>query len=255
MQLQTLAIVLHSTAYNDRYAIVHLYTLERGRLGVLVPRGGRLKGKHHLLLVPLSEVELSLELRPHRDLAILRESKAISAHHGIQMNPAKCSQVIFLSELLYRILSQPEPDSELYGYISSSLVILDRLESGVANFYLCFVYRMLRFLAISPEGAVGGGRVGSCEYDWFDLMDVCYTPEPRLRQYALPPEEAKHLRLFSRITFDNLAIFRYNRHDRALILDRLMLFYRLHLPPFPALRSIEILRASATSSLGGHFVQ
>ncbi|MDO4691313.1 MAG: DNA repair protein RecO [Porphyromonadaceae bacterium] len=247
MFIQTPAIVLHSTAYNDRYIIVHLYTREHGRLNVLVPRGGRSRSRHHLLFSPLAEVDLTAELKPRRDLALLKEVKILTAYHTIRIHPAKCSQAIFLSELLYRILSQPEADQALYDYIASAMHTLEMLQSGVANFYLCFTYHLLHFLAVAPEIQRESGQ-GSTP--WFDLAEACFTPRPRSIQYALSPHEAAHLRLFARIRFDNLSAFRYNRHDRAIILDRLMLFYRLHLPAFPTLRSIEILRSATTASPG-----
>lgn len=243
MFIQTPAIVLHSAAYNDRYIIAHLYTREHGRLNVLVPRGGRSRSRHHLLLTPLAEIELTAELKPRRDLALLKEAKILSAYHTIQTHPAKCSQAIFLSELLYRVLSLPEADHALYDYISSAMQIFEVIQRGVANFYLCFTYHLLHFLAVAPEIQ---RQDRSAPALWFDLAEACFTPRPRSVQYALAPHEAVHLRLFARIRFDNLSAFRYNRHDRAIILDRLMLFYRLHLPAFSPLRSIEILR-SATS--------
>ena len=57
----TPAIVLHRTRYNDRYSIYHLYTLGRGRVGVLVPERTNKRNPLRELFRPLSELEVALE--------------------------------------------------------------------------------------------------------------------------------------------------------------------------------------------------
>lgn len=241
MLVQTDAIVLHSTQYSARYTIVHVYSREFGRLGVLVPYARRLRAGHHLLLSPLVEVELTLELKPRRELAYLRESRLIAPRHTMQGVPAKCSQVLFLGELMYRVLTHTESDQELYAFITHSLHEFEQMHRGVANFYLYFAYHLLYHLAVAPDLSVRGGVTEQ----WFDLVDACYVSTPPAEHQCLPPYETEHLALFSRITLANLAAYRYNRHQRGLILDRLLLFYRLHLPPFGPLRSLEILRTAS----------
>lgn len=237
--LSTRAIVLHRTPYNDRYAILHLYTRSAGRLGVLVPAGRRGRGARTPAFAPLSEVEITAEVRPRRALALLKEARVLHHHHRVQLEPTKRSQAIFISELLYRLLTFPEAEVDLYDYIADSITLLDALERGVANFYLCFCLHLLRHLAIAPGVIPGGEGLGAC---WFDLIDCALTTVPRRAGCALPPSEVPHLRLFMRMTFANLSAFRYSREQRAAVLDRLMLFYRLHLPSFPELKCLPVLR-------------
>ncbi len=244
MLIQTRAIVLHRTPYNDRHAIVHLYTEVYGRLGVLVSERASRGRRAHPTLVPLSEVELTGELKPRRSLVQLGEVKALASNHRIQAEPTKCSQGIFISELLYRILSMPHPDSELYHFVSASLRCLNDLDRGIPNFYLCFTYRLLEHLAVAPTI---GREAMSDPALWFDLQQACFTYTPQMVQYALPPVEARHLCLLARMTYDNLSAFRYSRHERGAIIDRLLLYYRLHLPTFGPIKSLEVLRATARS--------
>lgn len=242
MIIHTPAIVLHRTPYNDRFSIVHFYTLTHGRLGVLVPNTHKSK-KQHILLTRLAEVDLIVELSAQRDLAFFRETHAIAPHYALQTQPTKCSQALFISELLYRVLTHSNPDSDIYEYLSTSLNLLDSLDRGVANFYLCFSLYLLRFLAIAPDLRMLRRSRGK----YFDLHDACYTNVTSGARHLLPSAESKHLRLFSRITYRNLHCFRYNRVERGRILDWLMLYYQLHLPSFSPLKSIPILRAQGQS--------
>lgn len=248
MNVRTEAIVLHTTQYNSRYSIAHIYTKDYGRLGVLLPYKRKLRSGHHLFFSPLAELELVLELKPRRDLSYLRDAKLIAPRHSMQSVPAKCSQVLFLSELLYRVLTHSEADTPLYDFLSASLLSFEGLTRGIANFYLYLTYHLLSHLAVAPDLSQSRATWG----EYFDLVEACFVSAPVFGQPCLSQAETAHLRLFARIRLDNLAAFRYNRNDRALILDRLIQFYRLHLPPFPPLRSLEILRSTTRDNLSSY---
>ena len=160
------------------------------------------------------------------------------------MNPIKCSQGIFLGELLYRVLTHEEPDEELYRFLSLSMQILHGIEMGVANFYLTFTYHLLRYLAIAPSI----NRQLVVSNMWFDLREASYTAMPGIQTQAIPPQYMLALQRFSRITYQNMHLFRYNREDRRIIIDYLLLYYRIHLPPFGPIKSLDVLRGANNKS-------
>lgn len=246
MLIETRAIVLHRSAYNDRYQIVHLYTESHGRLGVLQPlRRSRRSGATSLAMPILAEIELVGELRAGRQLLTLREFRLYRPNQQIQIQPSKCMQGMFISELLYRVLSLDAPDEGMYRYLSESLHILDVIERGVANFYLCFTYHLLYHLAIEPTIESRLAHRGS----WFDLREAQFTTAPKQSSDAIPPGFLQALLSFSRIHYGNMHRYRYSREERALIVDYMLAYYRLHLPPFPQLRSLEVLRSTSRQQL------
>lgn len=241
MLIETKAIVLHRTAYSDHHHIVHLYTESYGRLGVLIPaRPGRRHRERHLLL-PLSEIELVGDLKLGKGLAHLRELRLCRVNQQIQTLPVKRSQGIFLAELLYRVLRHDEADPALYGFIAESLGVLDVVARGVANFYLAFCHQLLHYLAIAPTLP----RRTTSPGEWFDLREVQLTYSPVQQHEAVPPALLPAMRRFMQMTYGNMHAYRYNRDDRRIILDYLLLYYRLHLPSFGAIKSLEILRATS----------
>lgn len=246
MFLTTRAVVLHQTQYNDRYGIVHCYTRESGRMNFLVPKpvsaGGRRRAPSQWVqMQPLAEVELTSELKPRRELHYIKELRVLNAHIRIGASGIKTSIGIFLSELLYRILTIGEADIAVYEYLCSSFDVLERETDSraVANFHLCFMFHLLPLLGVEPE--VNFLQKESVDY-WFDLREGIFLSDCPFHNEALPPEEAEYVKLFSRIRFDNMRLFRLNRIQRARILDILILYYRLHLPPFGSLHSPEILK-------------
>lgn len=246
MQIKTKAIVLHRRAYTDRYQIVDLYTESYGRLGVLIPTG---RSKRHqcgsLLLSPLAELEFVGELKRGKQLATPTELRLYRPNYGIQQSPIKCSQGLFISELLYRILSEGIADASLYHFVAESLHLLHHLERGVANFYLCFVYRLLYHLAIEPTIEPSPSAVGR----WFDLGEARFTHCPHISTPTIPPHHERALYCFSRISYANMHRYRYNREERAVIIDYLLTYYRLHLPSFGEIKSLAVLRNASRATL------
>lgn len=234
--LPTPAIVLSRIRYNDRYSIYHLYTLERGRVGVLVPEKTNRRNPIRVHFQPLAELEVMLEDNKRKDLLHIKDVRPIDLHHQVHLDPVKSAQAMFLSELLYRVCTIPEPDTELYHYLSASLQLWGQIERGVANFHLCFLLQLLRVLGIAPQEGLEDERRGGP----FCLLDLVYTSSPRGASLSI--EEAQHLPTFLRMTYANMHCYRYNRIDRGMILDHLLEYYRLHLHAFPPLKSLPILR-------------
>jgi DNA repair protein RecO (recombination protein O) len=56
------------------------------------------------------------------------------------------------------------------------------------------------------------------------------------------PQEASHIRLLMRMDFATMHLFRLSRAERNRILELLLHYYRLHLPDFPELRSVQVLQ-------------
>lgn len=230
------AIVLYRTRYSDRYSIVHLYTLEAGRLGVLVPERAGKRNTIREYLRPLAEVEVTLQLHPKRDLASIQEVRPLHLRHTVHMDPAKGAQAIFLSEFLYRILTIPQADEALYGHLSQALVFWERTTRGVANFHLCLLLRLLPVLGIAPSITPPAHD----EERFFSLLEQAFYPEQQA--YCLDAQESAHLILFLRMDYPTMHLFRYSRQDRARLLDALLTYYHLHLHPLPALKCLPILR-------------
>ena len=90
------AIVLSRIRYNDRYSIYHLYTLERGRVGVLVPESTHRRSPLRVRFQPLAELEVMLEDNKRKDLLHIKEVRPINLHHQVHLDPVKSAQAMFL---------------------------------------------------------------------------------------------------------------------------------------------------------------
>ena len=142
-----------------------------------------------------------------------------------------------LSEILFRVVKETEPDPRLFEYLFESIQLLELSDKGVANFHLVFLMRLSRFLGLYPnlEDYHGG--------DYFDLQNACFTPlRPQLHSDYIAPEEAARLTRLMRMNYETMHLFAMSRMERARCLTIMNEYYRLHLPDFPVLKSLEVLK-------------
>ena len=230
-------IVLNVIKYNERHNIAHVYTDQRGLMAFLIPqgttRGSRL---WNALFMPLSLIEMEARISPGRDLSTFRDVRRYELLSSIYANPVKNAIALFVSELLTHVIHEPERNGALYRYVEQSIVLLENMQAGVANFHICFLYHLGAHLGIQPD--VDTYRQGY----WFDMDNGVFIPSPRSGVHLLQPDEAQVINLLSHMTFAGLHHFKFNRAERNRVLDTIITYYRLHNSTIGSLRSPEILK-------------
>ena len=230
-------VVLNTIRYSDKHNIVHIYTDERGLMSFAVPLGKTQAARmRNALLMPLSLVDLEAGVRPGRDLAVLREVRRNYPLATIYSDPMKNAIALFISELLAHVIQEPEGNDPLFRYIEQSVQLLEQQPDHIANFHICFLYHLGAHLGIQPN--LESYRKGS----WFDMTDGVFVPSATRGHAMLQPQEAQVIHLLSRMTFNNMGVFRFNREERNRMLDVIIGYYRLHNAALGTLRSPDILK-------------
>ena len=238
MLCKTRGIVLHAIPYNDKYSIIYMYTEAFGRTSYLVARSrGKKSPVSRALFMPLSVLEMEVEHLNKRDLHRIRETKLCYPLTEVFCNPVKNVLALFLAEVLFRVVKDTEPDQRLFDYLYESIHLLEYADKGVANFHLVFLMRLSRFLGLYPN--LEDYHTG----DYFDLLNACFTSiRPQLHSSYINPEEAARLRQLMRMNYETMHLFGMSRAERTRCLTIMNDYYRLHLPDFPALKSLEVLK-------------
>lgn len=238
MQYTTRGIVLHATAYNDKYAIVSVYTEAFGRTGYLVPRGRSKKAAAaKALFLPFSVLEIEAEQFPRRDLHQARECRFCFPQTDIFCHPVKNILAQFLAEVLFRTIRGAEADPALFHYIYNAVVTLENTDEGIANYHLVFLLNLLHYLGIYPNTAL------QRENSYFDLLNGEFTLLQPAHRHYLNLDESRILARLLRMSFENMAIHGFSRQERVYIIRRIFEYYRLHLPDFPEIKSLAILQS------------
>ena len=235
---KTRGIVLHTLPYGDKYLIVAIYTELFGRVGYLITPARRGKGGvAQALLMPLSLLDLEVEHRNDRDLQRIREARSLSLPTALQTHPVKNAEALFLAEILYRVIREKESDPPLFHFLFDAVRHLETADAGIANFHLTFLFRLAVYLGIRPN------RETYVEGRYFDLLEGIFTEEVPLHGRYLNADDSRVMARLTKMTFANMSLFAFSHTERSAILGHVLDFYRLHLPGFPELKSLEVLRA------------
>ena len=222
MLQKTKGIVLHTLKYNDTSIIVDMYTELSGRTSFLVPvPRSRKAAVKSVLFQPLSFIEFEADYRPNATLYRVKEAKSFYPFTSIPYDPYKSSMALFLAEFLYRAIREEAENRPLFAYLQHSVIWLDECREGFANFHLVFLMRLSRFLG----------------------LNACFTStRPQLHSSYINPEEAGRLRQLMRMNYETMHLFGMSRAERTRCLTIMNDYYRLHLPDFPALKSLDVLK-------------
>lgn len=237
MLQKTRGIVLHSLKYNDSSNIVDIYTETLGRQSFLVKLSRTKKTMvKSVLFQPLSILEFDADYRPMSTLHRISEAKPFLLFKSIPYNPYKASIAMFMSEFLYRALKEETDNNPLFAYLLHSIEWLDECEGSFANFHLVFLIRLSRFLGLYPN--VEDYHTG----DYFDLMNASFISLKPFHNSFIRPEEASRLAKLMRMNYETMHLFAMNRVERNRCIVIINDYYRLHLPEFPALKSLTVLQ-------------
>ena len=279
MQETLRGIVLRTVRYGDTSLIVDLFTESHGRMSFMA---STLRAKRSVRSVsfwqPLSMVEFSFELLPNGG-KLPRPSDVRTYYNYIDLpfSPIKSTLALFLAEFLSAALREEKENTPLYRYIESSLQWLDLADSpaSIANFHLAFLMHLSRFIGIYPNLDVSGNLNPNLNLNpnpplsavnsplstvhfqlstlhsqlstlnsqlYFDLLAGTYCDRQPSHAHFLRNEEARVLPVLFRMNYPTMHLFRLSRRERQRILHVLNEYYRLHVPGFPELKSLEILQ-------------
>lgn len=237
MLTKTEAIVLHAFKYGETRMIVDMFTRATGRVSFIVPLPKSSKSRmKKQLFQPLTLLTIEADIRPRLQLQKLTTATILSPLTSLQTNPTKLSITLFLAEFLYHALKGEQQNEPLFDYVRSSVLWLNGSEGSIANFHLVFVMRMTRFLGFYPN------LDDYTEGSFFDLRASAFCIDPPVHRDLLLPHEAEKVQLMMRMDYSSMHVFQLTRQDRNRLLQIALSYYRIHLPAFPELKSLQVLQ-------------
>ena len=107
-------VVLRTIKYNDKNAIVRVYTDMHGVMAFLLPQGsGKVARQRRALFQPLSLVEIVADIRQGRDLYSIKEARCLHPLHSLHADPVKNAVALFVTELLSAVIVEQERNPAL----------------------------------------------------------------------------------------------------------------------------------------------
>jgi DNA repair protein RecO (recombination protein O) len=239
MIFKTNGIVLRTIKYGETSIIASVFTELFGVQSYLV-NGVRTQKKtvkaHYYQAASLLEMQVY-----HSDLKNLQRIKEVKwslIYKSILSDVTKNSVALYMVELLYKCLKQPEPNPDLFSFCEDAFVQLDKAPDTVmANYPLYFALQLSQFFGFQLQNNYSESN------NLFDIREGKFTNEIIVGQYYVNNELSFYLSELSRAMHPvDLCDIKMNRSSRLLLLKELETFYSWNIPDFGKMKTLDILQ-------------
>lgn len=230
-------IMIGSVRHNDRTCVTHIFTSDHGMVPFIwfLSKTGK-NASRNTLLQPLTQLEFQAEYIPTESLQHIKEIKNCSPYRDIPRNPLKSAISLFLSDFMNHALKGEQNNPALFKYMTRALCWLDNAPEGsYSNFHIAYILGIASYTGICPnaEDYTPGAIL--------DLREGCFSLlEPKHPEW-LNRELSYKLNLLMSTDFEGMKDAPLTGQERVMLLSSLNTYFRLHVPSFPILKSIEIL--------------
>ena len=237
MMTNSRAIVLNTLKFGEQQLIVDMLTEELGRVSFICRIPKTQKGKlKKQFFQPLSLLDAVFDYRQNARLQHLRDVRLSQPFTSIPFDAGKLSIALFLAEFLTYATRDEQQNAALFNYVVNSIDWLDGQTTSFANFHLVFMMRLSRFIGFFPN--VDDYHEG----DYFDMRNASFSSMVPLHTDFLNAADSSKIQLLMRMNYDTMHLFKMNHEDRNRIIDVLITYYRLHVPSFPELQSLPVMK-------------
>jgi DNA repair protein RecO (recombination protein O) len=152
---KTEAIVLRSMRLGEADRVLHLYTLDRGRVGAVAKGVRKTKSRYGARLEPLSHVELVLHVGSG-DLQTITGVELLRSHRAAREEPYRLGVGLIGLEAMLRLYTEQEASPRAFEALTKFLDLLDELParatpSSVDPLALSFQLKLLWLAGYLPH--------------------------------------------------------------------------------------------------------
>lgn len=237
MYLPEKGIMTGSVRHNDRTSVAHIFTSDHGMVPFIwfLSKSGK-NASRNTLLQPLTQLEFQSEYIPTESLQHLKEVKNSAPYHDIPCNPFKSAISLFLSEFLTYALKGEQKNPALFRFLCESLNWFDAAPDGCyANFHIAFMIGTAACTGVCPNA--DDYRPGYM----LDMREGCFCATEPKHTDRLDAQLSYKLHLLMTTGLDDIKDAPLTSQERVLLLNAMNNWFRLHVPSFPVLKSIEVL--------------
>ena len=219
---KTEGIVLKTVKYSESSVIATIFTKKFGSLSFIVQGLRSSKNKQKGNLIQSGNIlQLEIYLKEQRNLNRIKEYS--TAYIYTNANFIKQSILIFCIELISKCVKEHEVNERLYDCLLETASILG--------------------LELSMQNILNG--------KYFNLERGKFEDVPTSTQSNLNENETLLLKKLIAVYYDKNKL-KFNSTERKILLEKLILYFRWHIPDFTDLKSpveTNVLRCLAMASL------
>ncbi|MDQ2982718.1 MAG: DNA repair protein RecO [Actinomycetota bacterium] len=129
---KTEAVVLRSFRFGEADRVLHLYTLDRGRIGAVAKGVRKTKSRFGARLEPLSHVELMLH-HGSGELHTVTGAELLRSHRAAREDPYRLGVGLVGLEAMLRLFTEQEANPRAFRALTRFLQLLDERPAELTN--------------------------------------------------------------------------------------------------------------------------
>ena len=236
MLYSTRGIVLHTVKYSETSLIAKIYTETFGLQSYMVKGIRSKKSKIKTgLFQPLGLNDLVVYHKEKSSLQTIKEIQSAFPYKSVPFDIKKSSVALFMDELMYKSIHEEEKNQALFDFLWNSCILLDTITTPVAYFHLWFAAHFSAYLGFLPQ------MTFSKQNKWFNMHDGIFQESVPAHPEFMDESESRLFYDLLRMSPDVLGSLNFSRDTRNRVLDKILIFYVIHLPGFTELRSHQVL--------------
>ena len=226
MLYTTQGIVLGHIKYRETSIIAKVFTKALGLQAYMIQSVRTKKPKHSIAFFqPLTLLDMVVCHKKQRSIQRVAEIRCHTPNGGILTDINKATIVVFLAELLTKVIREEEHNEQLFQFLWQKVVRLNEQIAGYEFFYLTFMLQLSHYLGFGIS----------------NFQDI-YTQLRRSGQHwAIDQETVTHL---NNLLADSMA-HRHISMDKVLkrrATEAVIKFYQLHIDSLDTLKSLKVLQ-------------
>lgn len=249
---KTKGIVLRTIKYGETSLVVTVFTELFGIQTYMVNgvRSNKKTSNKAALYQPASLLEMEVYHNEQKAMNRIRECNWSFLYQDILSDVVKNSIALYMVELLYKTLKQPEQNSDLFYFCEDALQQLD-LASGVvaANFSLYFTLQLPHFFGFRISDIPDryrSNRDSSMSHDeniYLDLEEGIFTTVHPTHPWFLEGEDALITsELLKIMQPPELEQIKMNHLKRRSLLIKYLDYYALHIQDFGQMKTLTVMQ-------------
>lgn len=236
----TKGIVLRTVSYGETSVIVRVYTELFGLQSYLVNgvRSAKKSAVKSNLFQPSSILEMEVYHNELKNLQRIKEVKWHYIYEHIFFNITKNAVALFITELLQKVIRQPEHHADLYSFIEDACMELDKADTKVtAGYPLFFALHLTSFFGFRLRDD------HDAQKKILDLREGEFVGAlPAHPCYLNERASASISQLLKLMHPGDLHQTDFSLSERRELLEYILQFYALHIQDFGTMKTLPVLQ-------------
>ncbi len=242
MTHKTKGIVIRTVKYGDTSLVVHIYTELFGMQSYIINglRTNSKKGHGKAnMFQPGAILDLLVYQNDLRNLQRVKEFKWAHLYQHLHFDVVRNSVMLYMVELAYKTIRQPESNADLYHFLEDALIHLDTAAPVItANYPLYFSLQLPAFFGFQISDDY------SEDHAVLELQEGEFVSERPFHPHYL---EGRLSYLTSQLLRarhpEHLQEIKLSKEERKQLLHAYQLFFSLHIQEFGTMKTIAVLEA------------